>query len=198
MAAGVVLTCVLPVGAEASAVPPPQSTGACYGGLTPAPTQAEPNLLDYKFKCDSRIISYTIAVTRNPLDFGSIDDFSTTATVVGSDGSTVVPSEAWACEGQIPSNGFNCDVATANTFMSAWSYAEGSFDMTNPYCPAGAQARAARHRNHQTPPPVPKQPEPIVQLIVTTSWGAEDGPFRLGGIRCVTPPRHHHHRHGHH
>jgi hypothetical protein len=69
----------------------------------------------------------------------------------------------------MPGDGINCN-AGAGGFMGAGNQAQGSFDLTDPYCktlPAKAK------------PGTPATPQAIVQLIVTDTSGAQDGPFRL-------------------
>jgi hypothetical protein len=80
-----------------------------------------------------------------------------------------VATESFGCAGTIPGNGVNCN-AGAGGYLPAPDSAEGSFDTSDPYCaniPAGS--------------PAGTQPEPtaLVELVVTDTTGAEDGPFRL-------------------
>jgi hypothetical protein len=176
--------------AEAAA-PPPESTATCYGSLAPAPTSDEPNSLDYKFHCDARITAYTILVNRRLNDFDTIDDFSTTASVIEPDGRTVDPTTSWSCEGYVPGASVNCNTGGGSSYMAAWSYSEGSLDPIDPYCkrlPPGAK------------PGTPAEPRALVQLVVTDTTGAQDGPFRLSYARTCpvvpnrVPPKSKHHK----
>lgn len=160
----------------------PESTANCYGSLTPAPDTAldEPNSLNYKFSCDSRTTAYTIFVDRGDGSSDTIDDFNTAPEVFLPDGVTPNAKVAWTCEGSLPSSGFNCNTGGGTTYMGAWNLAEGSFDPTEPYCkslPAGAK------------PGTGAIPQALVQLVVTDSTGAQDGPFTLGyTAKCKTVP----------
>ncbi len=96
-----------------------------------------------------------------------------------SDGVTSNATESVTCEGTTPSSGINCNLG-AGGVLSAWNFAEGSVDPTEPYCkylPKGAK------------PGTPAVPQAIVQLIVTDNTGAQDGPFDLGlAKRCPKVP----------
>ncbi len=162
---------LLPAVATAAA-PVPQSATVCGGSLTkdPSPTVDDPQLIDYRFHCDTPISAYTLIAERRPSDQGNIDYFSPSADVLAPYGGTVVATEGWTCEGTLPSNGFNCNPGLAGAVMSAYNYASGTLDLTDPYCkalPVGAK------------PGTPAEPQAIVDVIVTDSTGAQDGPFRL-------------------
>lgn len=151
--------------------PPPESTATCYGSLTPAPTADEPDLLNYEFQCNARTTAYTIIANRTPSDFSVLDDFSPTALVVDPDGTTVNTKTIWSCVGVLPGDGINCNTGAATTYVGSLSYTEGSIDTTDPYCknlPTGAK------------PGTPAEPQALVQLVVSDTSGAEDGPFKLG------------------
>jgi hypothetical protein len=154
----------------ASSAPPPESTASCYGSLSPTPTSDEPNLLEYKFHCDTRITAYTVLVHRG-LDFDdTIDDFSATAGVFQPDGNTPDTNTSWTCEGTVPSSATNCNTGKQGAWMAAWSWADGTVDTIDPYCknlPAGAKPGTAA------------EPQAWVQVVVTDVSGAQDGPFRL-------------------
>jgi hypothetical protein len=156
-------------GQAEAAAPPPESTANCYGTLTATPTSDEPNLLDYRFHCDSRITAYTVIVNRG-LSGTTIDDFSPNAEVFLPDGTTPDSITTWTCEGYTPSLSTNCNTGTQGAHMNAWSWADGTVDLIDPFCknlPAGAK------------PGTPAEPRALVQLIVTDASGAQDGPFRL-------------------
>jgi hypothetical protein len=183
------------VSSAGAAAPPPESLANCYGGLTAVPTTDEPNLLAYKFHCDTRITAYTLIITRRRRDAETVDDFSTSADVLNQQG-TIVPTESFNCEGGLPGDGVNCN-AGAGGHMSAWNYAVGQIDLTDPYCanlPKGAPAGTA------------PEPQALVQVIVTDITGAQDGPFRLGRapacpklkLKQVKKTTKHHHKGSHH
>jgi hypothetical protein len=167
---------LLPVvfAASANAAPPtPESATICGGSLTKdpsaTPTSDDPNLIDYKFHCDGDITAYTLIANRRLWDFETMDDFSTTASVNDAADQNIVSNQSFGCEGTLPGNGINCN-AGAGGLMSAWNNVHGTFDLTDPYCkniPAGAK------------PGTYAEPQAMVQLIVTDTTGAEDGPFRI-------------------
>lgn len=171
LAAAIASSVLLP-GALASAAgaapPPPQAAATCYGSLTGAGTVDQPFLTKYGFNCDSRITAYSILATRLPRNFDVIDGFSTTADVTDAQGN-LKSDQSFGCEGGLPGNGFNCN-SGAGSFMGALNYARGSFDLQDPYCkslPTDAKSGT------------PATPQAIVQLVVTDTSGAQDGPFRL-------------------
>ena len=152
-----------------AAAPPPESTANCYGTLTPTPTSEEPNLLDYRFHCDSRITAYTVIVNRG-VSGETIDDFSPNANVFEPDGTTPNSTTTWSCEGTVPSLSTNCNTGAQGAVMYAWDWADGTIDPIDPFCknlPAGAK------------PGTPAEPKALVQLLVSDASGAQDGPFRL-------------------
>jgi hypothetical protein len=163
----------------AAAPPPPQSAATCYGSLAAGPATADqPNLTNYTFKCDSRITAYTIVANRRPRDFDVIDNFSVTADVLDGQGN-IVSNQSFGCEGTMPGNGINCN-AGAGGFDGAWNVTKGSFDLTDPYCKTLA-ANAA--------PGTLATPQATVQLVVTDTTGAQDGPFRLApSSACPSVP----------
>jgi hypothetical protein len=84
---------------------------------------------------------------------------------------TGTPSATTAvtCSGETPGDGIN-GTAGAGGVVSAWSNVYGSFDLIEPYCkylPSGAK------------PGTIAAPQAVVDLIVTNTTGAENGPFRL-------------------
>jgi hypothetical protein len=165
--AGGLLVCALPASASAATVTP-QSATDCAGELYKAPTADEPNLLSYKFHCDTAISAYTLLANRQIYDYSTIDDFSANAEVVDPTGN-VLSTESFGCSGQLPGNGVNCN-AGAGGVMSAWDFADGQIDTADPYCaniPVGS------------PPGTVAEPPASIQLVVTDSTGAQDGPFRL-------------------
>ena len=181
---GLALTAVaLPALAGAATAPPtPESLTNCGGTLTHDATGAslgEPNLLDYKFRCDGDISAYTIIVDQQGDRGASIDDYNPAPSVLETDGVTPSPTETLTCEGTTPSDGINCN-AGAGGVLSASFFAEGSVDPIQPYCkhlPADAKAGT------------PAVPQALVQIVVTDATGAEDGPFTLGNAKpCPRVP----------
>jgi hypothetical protein len=152
-----------------AAAPTPESTTDCGGTVSRAkPTLDDPNLLNYKFSCDWGITAYTIIVSRKPGNYTTIDDFASSVSVFDPDGSAD-PKEVFGCSGTIPGDGVNCN-AGAGGFMAAPNVAEGQLDTTDPYCPYVPKGSPAGTK---------AQPGAVVELVVTDTTGAEDGPFRL-------------------
>ena len=159
----------------------PSSLATCTGSLTPdssGSSSGEPNLLDYSFSCSADITSYTFVVNRKADDSNVIDDFESSPTVIQNDG-TPSATEGFICSGGIPGNGFNCDAATGVPMTTGYS-AQGSLDPIDPYCkrlPPGAK------------PGTPAEPQAQVEVIVTETTGASDGPFVLDlATPCPTVP----------
>jgi hypothetical protein len=170
--------CVL-VQSALAAAPTPESSTLCGGTLKPAkPTADDPNLLSYKFDCNGNISAYTLIVLRKSNDFNTIDDFATNPLVYDPTGNPL-STLAWNCAGQIPGDGINCN-AGAGGSMASPDWAEGTFDTTEPYCaniPPGSKAGAK------------PDPAAVVELVVSDTTGAEDGPFRLR-LAGKCPPVH--------
>ena len=162
-----VLGCVL-AGPAAAVAPAPESATNCGGSLTKGKaTVDDPNLVNYKFNCDWGITGYTVIVNRGQNDDGTLDDFASAPSVFDTLGNPV--SVGVICSGTLPGDGVNCN-AGAGGFVAAPDFIQGSFDTTEPYCaniPPGS--------------PAGTQPDPtaVVQLVVSDTTGAEDGPFRL-------------------
>lgn len=183
MSFGIALAGLALPAAASAAAPTPASLTDCGGTVFPDPTGAaagEPNLLDYKFQCDGDISAYTIIVDRQPGGTGNIDDYNPSPSVFESDGVTPSPSESAICGGTTPSDGINCNTGAAGAILSAGVITEGSVDPIEPYCkslPVGAK------------PGTRAIPQAIVQLVVTDTTGAEDGPFELGPAKaCAKVP----------
>jgi hypothetical protein len=187
----------------------PQSTTTCKGALAADPKGAssgEPNLVDYNFICNGDISAYTVIVDRRPHNPNVIDDFNSSPLVIQPDG-TPSGAESIACSGVIPGDGINCNLG-AGGVMTAGNEASGTVDPIDPYCkhfPPGAKPGSFA------------EPQALVQVVVTDSTGAEDGPFTLNmkpacpAVPNRMPPpahkardarRHHaarrHHRHHRH
>lgn len=202
-AAAALLGLTLAGGASAASAPKPPtpiSNTTCWGSVTPAPILYEPNLLSYQLHCDNPITGYTILANRRAWDSGVIDDFGT-APVAMFDASTPDTRTSWLCEGSIPANGFNCNAGPGGS-MAAWTFAVGTLDTADPYCgtPAATpgKKKVKKHKSAlSTPTYPPGLPRAIVQVVVTDSTGAEDGPFVLfDTAACAVKTSHHHHHHG--
>jgi hypothetical protein len=152
-----------------AAAPTPESATLCGGILNRAKATADdPNLVSYKFTCNWGVSAYTLIVTRKPNDDATIDDFASSVPVLDPTGNPL-STQSFNCFGGIPGNGINCN-AGAGGYMAAPNWAEGTIDLTEPYCaniPKGSPAG--------TKP----DPSAVVQLVVSDTTGAEDGPFRL-------------------
>jgi hypothetical protein len=169
----------LPARAAAATVTPTSDT-TCYGSLSHDPTgkaSGEPNLLDYKFLCNTNIVAYTILVNRGPGRPSTVDDYNPSPLVVTSQGTTS-STEAPGCSGTTPGPGINCNIGSGSQ-IDYFNTVEGSIDPIGSYCayyPTGAKKGSL---------PVPQAQ---VELIVSNSTGAEDGPFPLGLKQaCPTP-----------
>jgi len=83
-----------------------------------------------------------------------------------------------ACSGEIPGYGINCNAGAGGSIVSP-DWAEGTFDTTEPYCaniPPGSK------------PGTKPDPAAVVELVVSDTTGAEDGPFRLRlSGKCPAP-----------
>ena len=181
LGAGVALATVAftAVAGAATTPPTPESLTVCGGTVSHDPTGAaasEPNLLDYKFSCNGAISAYTIIVDQPGDGGGAIDDYNPTPTVFEADGATPSTSESLTCEGTTPSNGINCN-AGAGGVLSAFDFADGSVDPIQPYC---------KHLPARAKPGTPAVPQALVQLVVTDSTGAEDGPFALRSAKACS------------
>lgn len=169
--------CVLAQSALA-ATPAPESATLCGGTLKRAkPTLDDPNLLNYKFNCNGGITAYTLIVLRKSNDFNTVDDFASSVSVFDPTGNPL-STASFNCTGEIPGDGINCN-AGAGGSMASPDWAEGALDTTEPYCaniPPGS--------------PTGTKPDPsaVVELVVSDTTGAEDGPFRLRlNGKCPSP-----------
>lgn len=163
-----------------AAAPTPESNTSCGGTVSRAkPTSLDPNLLNYQFSCDWGITAYTIFVTRKPGDDTTIDDYNGAPSVFDASGnpySKVSP----VCEGSIPGNGVNCN-AGAGGVIPAPDVTEGSLDTTDPLCPYIPKV---------SPKGAKPQPGAVVEIVVSDTTGAEDGPFRLYlAGKCPSPAK---------
>jgi len=176
------VACVLPAIASAAAVTPTSLTD-CGGKVSANPSGAaadEPNLLSYRFQCDTGITAYTILIQQQGDRGGSIDDYDPSPSVFETDGVTPSPSESITCEGTTPSNGVNCNTGTQNVQLDDGFVVQGSVDPVQAYCkhlPTDANGKTAK-------PGTAAVPQAVVQLVVTDFTGAEDGPFNLGPAKA--------------
>jgi hypothetical protein len=181
---------VLPALADAAAVTPASLTN-CYGGVSAdsgAKAAGEPNLLDYKFNCDTGITAYSVIVWQDGDDAigGTIDDYNSTPSVFEDDDVTPSSTESITCEGTTPSDGINCNTGTQGAKVTAGHFVQGTADLVGAYCrhlPLNAKGKPI------TKPGTLSIPKATVQLIVTDLTGAEDGPFTLGSTaKCPKVP----------
>jgi hypothetical protein len=180
--------CALPALSGAATVTPTSLT-ECGGTVSPdSGTPDEPNLLDYKFSCDSGITAYTVIVQQlgDSASGGTIDDYNSAPSVFETDGVTPSPTESITCEGTTPSDGINCNTGTQGVQLSDGYFAEGSVDPIGAYCkhlPLDANGKTI------TKPGTLAIPKATVQLVVTDYTGAQDGPFALGSTKaCPSVP----------
>jgi len=153
----------------ASAAPAAGPQTLCGGWLKRAATKDEPNLLSYQFHCNWGITAYTLVVNRQPSNFDTIDDFSPTATVVSASPAPVT-GVSFTCAGDIPGDGVSCNTGSATNYLPAPNYAQGQVDPSDPYC-ASVPPKSR--------PGTKPEPQAVVQLIITDTNGAQNGPFRL-------------------
>jgi hypothetical protein len=168
--------------APASASALPQFGTTCSGWLTPdsgGPAIGEPDSTDYAFFCSTGITAYSIAVDRIRTDGDNVDDYNPNPLVysAGTNDGVLSPTESVTCGGATPSNGIDCYslVGTTAGSIGAGDEIDGSFDLTDQYCsylPKGAK------------PGTLAVPRAIVELTVTDSTGAEDGPFELHPVKA--------------
>jgi hypothetical protein len=180
LGAAVLAAALLPGSAAAAPVAPIH----CGGALSKAtPTIDDTNLLNYSFHCDGDIVAYTLVVNRTRNDFSTLDDFSSTATVLDSTKSTTSSTQGVGCGGTIPGNGVNCFAQGSATpaVVTAWNFIEGQIDTTDPYCaniPAGSR------------PGTVAEPQAVVQIIASDRAGNEFGPFPIGrSVPCPPAPK---------
>jgi hypothetical protein len=182
----------LPAVAGAATTPiTPTSLTDCGGIVSPDSGGAaadEPNLLDYKFNCDSGITAYTVIVQQqgDSASGGTIDDYNSTPSVFETDGVTPSATESITCEGITPSSGINCNLGTLGKQLTDGYFAEGSIDPIGAYCkhpPTDTKGKTI------TKPGTLAIPKATVQLVVTDYTGAQDGPFTLGSTKkCPSVP----------
>jgi hypothetical protein len=148
----------------------PESSAHCGGSLTLGKaTVDDPNLIDYKFNCDYGISAYTLTISRGLSGDAPVDDFSASAGVFDDSGNAV-GTEGFSCSGSIPGYGVNCNDGGGSS-LTAPFVVEGTFDPVDPYCANVPQGSPAGAR---------PEPTALVELVVTDTTGAQDGPFRLG------------------
>ena len=161
-----VLTLSVPAGAAAATTP--ESATNCGGHLSRGTASVDdPHAVNYEFNCDYSISAYTLVVDRGLNGDSTVDDFSSNATVLDPS-QNPISTVAFSCSGTLPGNGVNCNGGGGS--LPAPDFVQGSLDTSDPYCanvPAGSPAGTA------------PEPTATVQLVVTDTTGAEDGPFRL-------------------
>jgi hypothetical protein len=194
MTAGCAVACALPAVASAATTPvTPTSLTDCTGNVSLDPTGEsqpvpEPNLLDYKFSCDTGITAYSVIVEQQGDDAigGTLDDYNPSPLVYETDGVTPSSTEAITCEGTTPSLGINCNTGTQNLQLTDGYFVDGSVDPVAPYCkhlPTNANGKTIDK------PGTLAIPGASVQLVVTDYTGAQDGPFTLAStLKCKHVP----------
>jgi hypothetical protein len=181
---------VLVLSSTASAATPTSLTN-CWGSVAAdsgGKAADEPNLLDYKFRCNYSITAYTVEVqqTGDRQFGGTIDDYGAAPMVFEADGKTPSPTETITCDGTTPGYGINCNYGTVGASMTAGFWADGSIDPTAPYCkhlPTNAKGQTIDK------PGTVAIPKATVSLVVTDTTGGQDGPFILGHAKtCPKVP----------
>ncbi len=169
----------------------PTSLTDCSGTVFPdsgAKAAGEPNLLDYKFRCDYGITAYTVIVEQlGDAKFGgTIDDYNPAPEVLEADGLTPSSTESIICEGTTPSDGIDCNFGTLGASLTGGFYADGSIDPTAPFCehlPTNAAGKTIDK------PGTVAIPDAAVYLVATDTTGGQNGPFLLGYAKGNTCPK---------
>jgi hypothetical protein len=184
--------CALPAAAGAATTPvTPTSLTDCFGSVASDPgavAASEPNLLDYKFNCSTAITAYTVILQQqgDSAIGGTIDDYNSAPSALENDGVTPSPTESITCEGTTPSSGINCNLGAAPSQLAPGDFADGSVDAVQAFCkhlPTDAKGKAI------TKPGTLAIPAASVQVVVTDSTGAQDGPFTLRStLKCPSVP----------
>ena len=183
---------VLSATAGAAGVTPTSLTN-CKGVVSPAgaANAGEPNLLNYKFRCDYGITAYSVIVAQGDSSKfgGSIDDYDPSPEVLEADGLTPSPTETITCEGTTPSDGINCNYGTLGVSMTGGFYADGSIDPTAPFCKHLPTNAAGKTIDKPGTVAIPKAK---VYLVATDTTGGQNGPFLLSyaksAPKCPTVP----------
>jgi hypothetical protein len=117
--------------------------------------------LDYSFGCTGRIVGYMIVGSQE------ISGFTNDVYVHDSAG-TMIPADAFQCEGDIPGNGFGC-IGT----YDANGTVQGTFDVSE-------REACAEPRMDATLVVVAETLDPVTGAPKKTSTGSMGGPFDLG------------------
>jgi hypothetical protein len=174
------LTMLFAAGLAPTAGAAPQASTSCGGTLKRTPTVDQPNQVTYSFLCSEDIFAYSLIVNRtfnNRSQLDVVDVFSPGADVYYSPAEygltpTIVPDESFACEGAIPGTGFNCATSSKTPGARARHSVLGTFSTADPLC-GGTPTDAPKNSTVILPPA-------FVQLVVTNTSGATNGPFRIG------------------
>jgi hypothetical protein len=166
----------------------PTSLTDCWGTVSPdsgAKAAGEPNLLDYKFRCNYGITAYTVLVEQSgDAQFGgTMDDYNPAPEVFEADGVTPASTESITCEGVTPSDGINCNFGTLGASLTGGFYADGSIDPTAPFCkhlPTNAAGKTIDK------PGTVAVPRASVWLVATDTTSGQNGPFLLGYAKSAT------------
>lgn len=169
----------------------PTSLTDCSGTIAPdsgAKAAGEPNLLDYKFRCNYGITAYTVLVAQvGDAKFGgTVDDYNPAPEAFEADGLTPASTESITCEGTTPGFGINCNFGTLGASLTGGFYAEGSIDPTAPYCKHLPTNAAGKTIDKPGTVAIPKA---VVELVATDTTGGQNGPFILGYPKGKTCPK---------
>ncbi len=192
---------------------PPDPDTVCSGGIVK--DAAGTNQLDYTFTCQplstangqtGNVLSFTVEAIRPQDDLNNVQNFDVptafyaldnplaagySATATGPSTTVDTLASDISCQGGAGSgiDGIDCyepePSATADGYVPSGDYVEGSVNLDEPYCsylPEGAKPGTAA------------VPQAEIELVVTDSTGAEDGPFELDlpkgcpKVPAVVPP----------
>ncbi len=151
--------------------PRPKPVHTCSGRLSRdhAATSSEPNLLDYRFRCDAPVTAYTLILSRGAA-VQTINAFGRNPLVL-EPGGAPSPVESFSCAGSVPGIGFDCTAGSGGQ-MSTGNSAHGTFNPIQPFC--ASPRTSARSR-----PVSPAR----VDLLVSDATGSLRGPFDLALTR---------------
>jgi hypothetical protein len=162
LAAGIASLGLLIAGALALPGPASAATLTCRGH-TSLGTASEDfdHPLDYSFGCTGRIVGFMIIGSQE------ISGFTNDVEVHDSAG-TLIPTDGFQCEGDIPGSGFGC----AGTYTTN-SLVNGTFDISQ-------REACAEPRVDATLVVVAETLDPVTGAAKKSSTGSMGGPFDLG------------------
>jgi hypothetical protein len=195
------LTALTPVAGAATITPigltgSPDPDTVCNGGITKDSSGI--NQLDYSFSCaaltsanNGNILSFAVEAIRPQDDLNNVQNFSVpnvvyaldnplasgySATATGPSATTDPGAADLLCQGGAGNgiDGVDCyedpPSATVDGYVPSGDYVQGDVNLDEPYCaylPEGAKPGTAA------------VPQAEIELVVTDSSGALDGPFEL-------------------